>query len=366
MKKLNKNNFIVLFFTFISLFSLNAWALSEEELNQNFIGANERGPLKTEYLLKIESALHDLGMSDYLLNLQDKLRVNSLEGVASYVHACETEADTLGYYKRGVTTTFKQSVQYGEDLFAKEWGPEAASLIEKAYKHQVVDMHSYVALVIMEWPIICIRPNKKFASILSTFVHEVTHFVNDDELPTHYSQAEDEMDFVQKNLMSAGGEFEAYQASAKLIEELQNSFDVRVRSALMRFFKDGEVYDREGLKDYILNGLGYAQRFRNEYRSGIVNDYNQNITQIDFLYRLEHSYQQNLNVYQQRLNIFQRNAHAYKEEIKSSQKAVIFYQNMLTFTQASIDRAVRNSKKLQQKIDNARSSSDRGVIIRLQ
>ena len=279
MKKLN--TFIVLFFTLFT--SLNSFALTLEELDKKFIQSSERGPLKIEHLHKIESALHELGMSDYLLKLKDKLRVNTLEGVSNYVHACQTETDVLGYYRRGSTRTLKRSIQYGEDLFAKDWGPEAANLMEKAYKYNVENNNSYVSLVIMEWPIICIRPNQKFGSILSTFVHEVVHFVNDDELPTNYSHADDEMDFVQKNLMSSGGEFEAYLASGMIINEMQKQFDIRLRSALMRYFKDGVVYDHKGLQNYILQELGYATRFRNQYRKGIVEDYNANISELDFL-----------------------------------------------------------------------------------
>ena len=404
-------NFISLTLFVFSFITFNTWALTQEELNQSFIGASERGPLRIEHLLKIESALHDLGMGDYLLNLKDKLRVDTLEGVSNYVHACQTETDVLGYYRRGVTRSFMQSIEYGQDIFAKDWGDDAAKLIEKAYKHQIVNMNSHVALVIMEWPIICIRPNQKFGSILSTFAHEVTHYVNDDELPMDYSQTDDEIDFSEKNLMSAGGEYDAFQASGKVINVIQKEFDIRIRSALMQYFEDGEVVDSQGLKNYILFELGYGQRFKKEYREGIVRDYNQNISDESFLRKLLYNYQENLrvnefnlNVYRSNLGIYQQNIEIHggnheivksaiargnrkytqsdldalqrkiagaksqlesaKQKLSECEAAIRFYKNMITFTEASLDKIARGMADVKNKIDSARNSTGSGVIIR--
>lgn len=404
-------------FLLLFIVSAHSWALTLEELDQKFIGASERGPLRAEHLTKIESALHDLGLGDYLLNLQEKLKVNNLNDVANYVHACQTEKDTLGYYRRGTKRTMIQTIQYGQDIFAKEWDAETAKLIEKAYRHQVVNNNSHLSLIIMEWPIICIRPNQKFGSILSTFVHEVTHYVNDDEKGLSMVHVENETDYVEKYLMKAGGEFEAYQSSGKILNEIEKTFNKRFRPQLMTYFENGEVIDSQGLKNHILLSLGYKTRFINQYRQGIVEEYNSNIRNESTLKRFRYNYEENerinkhnlevnkhnLEVYKSNIRVYENNLEivmsaisrgrtrynqsdidrlnsqieSAKQKIESATKdvqlckeAIKFYQNMVTFTDASLDQIQRDQRDLKEKIDRARSGiesssdSSRGIIIR--
>jgi hypothetical protein len=345
------------------LFVSNAYAFGLEDLNKPFIGKDERGPLKTDYLRTIEDALNDIGQGDFMLDLKEKLGLYDLDKISTYVQACKTEDDTLGYYRRGTISTTKSTIQYGDDIFAKDWGPETADKIEKAYKHNIVNNNSHVSLVLTGWPIICIRPGQKLGSIIATFAHEVTHYVGDDELPIDYSVFESEKDFVQKYLEKSGGEYHAFQATGKVLNELNTMYEFRIRMGLMSYFEDGEVVNSEGLKKYILDSLGYRKRFINNYRKSLVEDYNSEVNSYNSMINFLENYQQNLQISKSNMGVHQHNLQIHESNIGVYESNIKLFEGSIArggrYTQADLDREKAKLEKAKAKIEEAKAAYQR-------
>jgi hypothetical protein len=373
-----------LFLLFIALPTFAA--LTEEDLNKIFLTDSELGPMKLEKILEIDDALLELGMQDVMIKLQMKLDRHEFEFLPSILHVCKLEGDTLGTYQRGTTWLQKSSVAPNEDIndlriFWEITDPE--KYIEENYRIRVVDYEAYVALVRIEWPIICIRPGESFMSVLSTFVHEVEHFLGDREEKINYTDYIDEDDYVNKRLVQSGGEYEAFQAGAQVYVNLQNMLNIKSYTSLLNYFDDnGNLINSDGLKSYILDRLDYRTKFINYYRDDLVKDVNKKVNDYNTLLEWFSVYEQNLNINQSNLEIYANNIKAYENNIKyyeyynkpdkvqemkdkmaqakldmeQAKASIIFYENLVELKYSMLDEYSQEIEELRTLVEKVRAS----------
>ena len=305
---------------FILLISVKAIAaLTIEDLKSTFLTKAEIGPMSYEKLIELEDALIDIGRDDIIIKLQDKLQRHNISFLSSIIHVCELEDDTLGTYQRGSSTIYTQALSPDADTSDLRvfWGRgDILDNINSAYKYHTTNNGIYASLVVMEWPVICIRPEKMLANNLATFAHEVEHYLGDEEKALDITKYESEADFVIKNLYKSGGEFDAYQAGALLYHNLYEEIGYETPQSFMRFFDhEGIVIDPQGLEKFILNDLGYEVGFKNIYRKQIIDSYNEEVNDYNNLTNWFELYAENLRISEYNESVYLKNIEVYDNNI---------------------------------------------------
>lgn len=354
--------FLMLFFS-LQVFS----ALTIEDLKQTFLDESQLGPMSYDKLVELEDALIDIGREDIIQKLLEKLNRDQLSFLSSIIHVCKLEGDTLGTYQRGETSIQKSSLEPDADIYDLRAYWQRADLLDvinAAYKYEVLNTGVYAALVVMEWPVICIRPGKMLANNLATFAHEVEHFLGDEEKALDITTFENEQDYIIKNLYRSGGEFDAYQAGAMLYHNLASEVGYQTPQSFMRYFDaDGILLDPMGLETFILDELGYKDNFKANYRSQVVNSYNETVSDYNTLTEWFALYENNLDVYLYNqdvytgnIPIYERNKRIYanrgdtekvqamelkiqaaRENLQKAKEAILFYENIIELKISTLD-----------------------------
>lgn len=368
----------------IFLISFNALAaLSEADLRKVFLSKDEIGPISLEKIIELDDALTEIGMQDVIVRLQLKLDHHEFEFLPSIIHVCELEGDTLGTYQRGTTWTQRGALSPDTDIKDLRIYWEIADpekYLEENYRVQIVNEGAYASLVVMEWPVICIRPGQSFKSVIATFVHEVEHFIGDEEKKVDYTHYESEEDYIQKRLLQSGGEYEAYQAGAQVYINLNAILNVKTSSTLMTFFDEsGELINSQGLQNYILKTLDYKTKFVNWYRDDLVNSVNSKVENYNTLLSWFDLYEQNRNINFSNIDVYENNIKTYennikyyeyynnadkaqemrdklaqaKKDIQSAKSAIIFYENLIELkfsTLNELDQEIESLRSLVEKV----------------
>lgn len=340
--------------------SLSLASLSDEKLKSVFLTTADLGPLSLEKLQEIEDALHEIGHHDKVSNMMSKLGLDQLSSLSSIIHSCDIPPHQLGTYTRGAISTIRKVQSPNADIQDLQafWG--SADILERvnqAYKSYVVDQKSHAELVIIEWPVICIRPDKSFSSVISTFVHESIHFLGDEEQIEQYLDYDSENDYVYKTLRKSGGELEAFIGATQVEIELLKRFPHAVkRNRMLDFFdQNAEVIPSylSRLENYILQDLGYETSFRTRYRNLAVNSFNKKVHDLNALEASIGLYEYNLEVFQKRYEIYRRQKDS--EAMENARKAVMFYENVITFTRDAIYQAQSDMNAIQAGVEKKQS-----------
>jgi len=375
---------IHLLLTFLVSFSSMA-ALSLEDLNSVFATKNDLGPMSIEKIRQLDEAFYELGIQEQFIQLQMKLDRHELDFLPQILHVCELEEDTLGTYQRGESLSTNSTIGPDSNIDDLKvfWAiSDPEKFIEENYKTQILNNGPYVSLMVMQWPVICIRPNMTLANVISTFAHEIEHFIGDEEKEIDLTKFTSEHDYVQKELVSSGGEFEAYQAGAKVDIVLEEYMQRKNYSTLLKFFNDeGELTNENGLKKYILKTLDYESKFINNYRDIIVKSYNYKVDHynslIDWFALYESNYDislGNLEVYESNIKVYENNIEYYeyykneakvkeiktkleqtKADIIKTTNAIRFYQNMIELKFTTLNEVDSELSQIQILIDKVRN-----------
>jgi len=307
--------------------------LLREDFEKKFL-INQKidSPLTLQNIERLEDAFHQIGMQEIINNFLLKLKLSNLNEARAYVHSCELENDLLGQYQRGVIKTEYKTMVYSSQNFndlEAFWKPNAdlQKAIDNAYKLEILNNGHYASLVLIEWPILCIRPGMILGEAVSTFAHEIQHFLGDEEKSVDYTIYENENDYVNKRLVQSGGEFEAYKLEAKVLLKLHNEglYDsMKDYGALLSFFnEDGEMIDSKGVKTIILDDYNYKEKFITQYRKNIKREYQNALAQSktmiyfkDFLYEVLNENQQNQQILEGNLDIYNDNIETFENNIR--------------------------------------------------
>ena len=335
-------------------------ALSLEELNSPFTQEHDYRTLTVEELEKIETALFELGFQDHWNRLEEKLGLTQKEGMALYIRSCQLQGDRLGTYTRGETLTYRKNILFGQDIsephliFKQE---DILDQINNSYKWYTENNETYISLVIRSWPVICIRPGLSFAQTLSTFVHELEHFLGDQYQSPSSEELTDEFTFREFDFKRPGGEYHAFIAGSRLKIELVENYGWPNVTPILSFFDEyREINDEQGFANYIFQVLEYNQIFRQKYIQA-VNNYNRQNTNIyNFLASTKNLYEQNLSISESNLAVAINNIEAtehnkriyermnrhhaieqanrdietFQRLAQENREAIIFYNNLLT------------------------------------
>ena len=196
----------------IMLSSIASASLTLEDLNYSFASEGEYRSLSTEELNKLEEALYELGLQDYWNRFEDKIGHTDKAALSLYLRTCDLPFDHLGTYTRGETLSYRRGIMPNTDLSRPELLFEQDGLLEtlnEAYQWHTENNSSYISLVIRSWPVICIRPGQSFGKTISTFVHELEHFLGDQYLTPDYETLMDERKYIDWELRRSGGEYNA-------------------------------------------------------------------------------------------------------------------------------------------------------------
>lgn len=356
------------FFYSILLVSFSSFAaLTTEDLERTFLKSEKQRSLTVKELEYIESALHEIGEVEVFNSLRRKIATDKMEALSLYVQACNSLTDALGTYTRSKKTYRNKTIKFQDDInnLKAFWGEtNVLKDIEKSYKWYIENNGAYASLVIQSWPVICIRPNMKFKDVLLTFAHEVKHFTGDNGKENHFSHFENEDDYIAKRLMKSGGEFEAFQVTARVSISLFNYFNTGFDFFLLRFFdNEGNLTDSKGLQQYILQSLGYLKGFSKNYRDHILYEFHKKQHQQKSLKRYLEVYRRNkrISLHKKSLieNEFKRSQNtSLKEDILHLKKAVTFYKNMISITDGQLHLLENNLKRHKEKINNINFNQD--------
>lgn len=362
-------------------------ALTVEDLKKTFLTKADLGPMSYEKLVELEDALREINREDIIEKLMNKLDRYELSFLSSIIHVCELEGDTLGTYQRGQSKTSMQTLEHDDDINDLRifWDrADILDVINRVYKYQVINNGVYASLVIMEWPVICIRPGYMLANNLATFAHEVEHFLGDEEKSFDITHYENEQDYVIKNFYRSGGEFDAYQAGAMLYHNLKEQIGYKTNQSYMKFFdSQGIIIDPAGLEKMVLDEMEYREGYISYYRSQVVESYNDKVEELNRLRDWFELYEKNLSINISNKEIFQNNIKAYenninyyeyynrpdkvqemkdkidqaKIDIEDASKAILFYTNIIELKAASLDNAQKEMSFVQDLLFQLRRST---------
>ena len=376
-----------IFSLFFSIcFSLFA-ALAQEDLKKTFLTDADIGPMSYEKLVEFEDAFRDINRADVFEKLYEKLDRDQISFLSTIVHVCKLEGDTLGTYTRGQSRTSMQTMRPEDDINDLRifWGRgDLLDVVNKAYKYYVENNGVYASLVVMEWPVICIRPGKMLANNMATFAHEVEHFLGDTEESIDITQYKNEADFVTQYYYQAGGEFDAYSAGALLYKSLEREIGYLTPQSFMKFFdEEGIILDPDGLEKFVLDELEYRQNFVSTYRSLVVNSINEITSEINTLNQWFDLYEENLEIslynegiYLRNIGVYQRNKSIYQNrgnlakveemqrkidqaniDLAKTKAAITFYENIVQLKTSTLDDAQKELSFVQDLFMKLRSGA---------
>tara|TARA_Y100000768_G_C23990477_1_gene692181 strand:- start:1826 stop:2893 length:1068 start_codon:yes stop_codon:yes gene_type:complete len=286
-------------------------AFSFEDLENTFIEDSTYRALSIQELEAIEAGLFELGLQEKWNHLEENLGLTEKLAISQYIRTCELELDVQGTYQRGQTRTYQQGLVYGLDLSRPELifdRPDILEQMENSYQWYAENNEVYISLVIQEWPILCIRPGMKFGRVLSVFVHELEHYLGDNNKVYTLDDLSDPSDFADLELRRSGGEYNAFIEGSKILIQLENQYNWNSYDPILNFFSSsGELVDEEGFVLHILFDLSYMDRFRNNYQTKL-NDYQNDLSHDrNFLQNLVNTYTQNRDISQYNITVSEDN-----------------------------------------------------------
>lgn len=363
----------MIIFKYLSLFTLcllssqSLFALSLEELNENFITDPTPRSLTVLELERLEAALFDIGHIDYWNRLEEKLNLTDKAAIGQYIRSCELEIDLQGTYQRGGTQSYTQGLVFGMDPERPELifdRPDILSAIENSYRWQAENNGPYVSLVIQNWPIICIRPGMRFGRALAVFVHELEHYLGDEYLPINPDNLIDEETFIQSEFRRSGGEYNAFLAGNQVSIDLAQKYGWLSYNHILSFFsEDGTLTDEQGFESHILYTLNYIERFKNKYQTALQNFQTQNQHKRNLLISLKELFaynkgisESNIRVAQNNLLILERNKSIYQrynqlQQLRQVELDLELQRQQLESNQASFEFNTRMLEMTEQMLE---------------
>lgn len=319
------------------IFSNFAFALYAESLRSKFLIDPVTDELSFEQLSDLLELAHESGQQELILEVKDKYGVEEDKGLHNLIKGCDMLSHTnAGYYRRGTKQEYTTSKHRPDLILTEIWDENTYQKIEKAFKYQMREETLSFNLVLVEWPIICMKRKSILFDSFGTFIHELSHFLHDDELkdihPLNFLNSDD---YVLKHLMSPEGEYFAFYNEAIALSGIKH-LERKTPKFWMEKHLDNElnIIDEQKFQNYILNVLGYRSKFKDFFDKLIVHSYENDLKQLD-------RYKQYLELFEQNLEIAYKNLDVYKHNQKIYQKNIELIENNIEIIQKSIEHRGR-------------------------
>jgi hypothetical protein len=324
--------------------------------NEAYLQNEEIGLITVDKLKGMANLIEDVGHGTIIQDAQEKLKVDSIEGLTFRISVCDIkERHQLGYYQRGSRSTIKIAKNRLESIFLKNWDENTLKEIQDSYSYHFIEGEIFDSLIIQSWPTICLKPGLNLKNTTATLVHELIHFIGDAYDYPEYNQFESEDDYVLKILYKSGGEWDAYSKEVEFLKSYEQQNPSFFPTALILEFDDGN------LENYILNQLGYADKFKLEFKNLLINEHNNALKTENYLGNLLMIYQNSLSVSEFNLEVTLNNRKVFQNNLKVYEQWLKFYQDnsdklletktKITETQLELEQTYRDEESYKKDID---------------
>jgi len=244
-------------------------ATHPSELRRNW-ASESHGPIRSSEWDRIVDIMDDDPEVFILLDeVRSKLGLSHISDLQRIISVSSTlEPRVQGLYSHQESRTLKAHIEPTSAIPAtvlpehREPGTSATRTITSDLIEETITEKT---------PSICIRNGLDTFEAISTLVHELKHLHGDEftvtEDPLDFQNKED---YVARILEAPGGELESFVTQARAIIRLSQKTGVPItheRKLVSFFDTSGTLKDREGLKQYILDDLGYRERLSQDYHS---------------------------------------------------------------------------------------------------
>lgn len=351
----------------LSSICLSSYAF--DGLSSALIPRDYVGIISSDHFSKIKDLLESVDEDEILKKALERSQFSNYNELRQIISVCTIEEqNTLGHYTSGEENIYYTTRKFEEVDQGIQISTNIQKYIDKAYKSKIIEEIRYNKVIVKAAPKVCLRGGRTLLSTALTLVHELSHFVYDNEhieSLNHHSTSED---YINSKIYDEGGEVNAYLLSAKLSLAIEEKYGVQSSQKLLDVITDINAVDTLGLEKYILDDLGYRSKLSDQYAKSEERRQEEIISEQNRLLDFQVVYFENYRINKSNIEIMKSNIAGHNKQLASIAKYIlelrsnikIFKSNLkliekspARFSQSDKDNQLNSLKKTNENIAKA-------------
>ena len=252
-------------------------AVTAQELGQLGTPTYSEQFTSTQWDRLTEIMSEDSEVHALLDDVREKLGLQSISDIQKIVRIRKDLPEQVqGQYEHS-EKSFSTSSLYQADADPRVSQAQAKDALENSVASRLKKGPTVNELLVETTPTICVREGLDLFNTISTLIHELQH-LRGDEFVDHEDILDylDETDFIERTIDAPGGEMESFATQMRGVIRLSQRSGKRVvkEYEMLRYFDaQGNLIDRPGLRNYVLENLGYRERLAKEYSRSLIASY---------------------------------------------------------------------------------------------